>query len=142
MANSSPNHKKTKISYYSEDDCVDEYDFRRFVRGGGRHVAAVEEAAFNQCLQKFGGRADILLDCPCGTGRLVPLGKLFANTVFCADTSPKMLEYAARHSPDVLLNEDASDLQSEAETIDIWLSARFFFHFRDLSPFFQEAGRK
>ena len=141
MPNISPTHKHTKIAYYAENDCVDGYDYRRFVRGGGRYVAAVEEATFIRCLQEFDGQADVLLDCPCGTGRLVPLEKQFSNKVYCADTSDNMLEYATRHNPHALLNEDASSLKFGSGTIDIWVSARFFFHFKDLSPFFQEANR-
>ncbi len=131
-----------KAEYYSSSDVVDNYDARRFVRGGGNFVSSKEEASIASLLKMSSvGAGRTALDCPTGTGRLIPLLKKYGFNVTAADISKTMLSRAEQYKASHYLNESADDISLGNNSVDLWLMSRFCFHFEDPRSFMREAFR-
>ena len=131
-----------KEAYYSDAGVVREYEHRRFARGGGRYVAQMEEAAIRALVirQNLPEGATVL-DCPTGTGRLLPMLQDLGFAAMAVDISPAMLELAERVPGVNTLRASADALPLESGSVHLWLMSRFAFHFSDLRPFLREAAR-
>lgn len=131
-----------KAEYYSNADIVENYDSRRFMRGGGRYVADKEVEIISTLLTYAGIQSGgVALDCPTGTGRFISILKKYGLTVLASDISEAMLAHAARFKADKYLRKSAENLGLEDGSVDVWLMSRFCFHFDDPSPFLKEASR-
>jgi SAM-dependent methyltransferase len=137
----SPGVKAQKADYYSNLETVEHYEYRRFGRGGGAYVAQRESEAIVRLIRRSGLTSGRALDCPCGTGRFIPLLQASGLEVLAADVSGPMLDYARRHKALGYLQGSADHLPLEEASVQVWLMSRFCFHFPDPSPFFFEAAR-
>jgi len=133
--------KAKKAHYYQDSETVEQYDHRRFQRGGGAFVARKEAEIIGALIMRAGLKAGLALDCPCGTGRFIPLLKNHGLEVLAADLSKPMLALARRHAPARCLQASADRFPLAGGTIQLWLMSRFCFHFSDPFPFVQEAAR-
>lgn len=140
-AEEDPRLRGEKAAYYQSPGTVIDYDRRRFLRGGGTYVAAREAAAVRALLDCSGLSGGIALDCPCGTGRFIPLLREHGFQVAAADLSRPMLDLASQQGPDSTLLAPADALPLPSGSVDLWLMSRFCFHFEDPSPFLREAAR-
>lgn len=131
-----------KERYYSDEKVVRDYDHVRFRRGGGQFVAEREETVIRELIALMelppGAKA---LDCPVGTGRLLPVLQQCGLEPSAADISQTMLDAAARYAPVQSIRASADALPLEDASVQLWLMSRFAFHFADLRPFFREAAR-
>jgi ubiquinone/menaquinone biosynthesis C-methylase UbiE len=135
------NKKQAKQDYYSSDKVVSEYDHKRFLRGGGVYVAKKETEIIQYFLTRNCNKNSIVLDCPVGTGRFLPLINQITENIIAADISEAMLKNASRFKAKKFIRSSAEKLPIEENSIDFWISSRFFFHFMDLDVFFKEANR-
>ncbi len=133
--------KDPKAEYYSREDTVLAYNHRRFSRGGGAYVAAKEAEVVANLIRAAGLGAGTALDCPCGTGRFIPILASLGLRVVAADISPAMLAASQDKGADVYLQASADHLPIEGESVSLWLMSRFCFHFQDPTPFLREAAR-
>jgi len=133
--------KERKAKYYQDAETVEQYDRRRFQRGGGAFVARKEEEAVASLIAQAGLPVGLALDCPCGTGRFIPLLRRHGLEVLAADLSGPMLACSSLHAPGRCVQALADRLPLADGSIDFWLMSRFCFHFADPLPFIQEAGR-
>ena len=133
--------KQVKADYYSSEKIVSEYDHKRFLRGGGVYVAEKETEMMQYFLGKHCSSDSIVLDCPVGTGRFIPLIGQFTKHIIAVDISDAMLENASRYQAERFIKSSADNMPLEENSVDFWVSSRFFFHFEDLDGFFQEASR-
>lgn len=136
-------HKgQIKADYYSNEKVVLEYDQKRFLRGGGAYVAKKETEIISNFLKEacLAGE-NIIMDCPVGTGRFLPLINQFSEHIIAVDVSSAMLKIASRYNAEEFIESSAEDISVLDDSIDFWVSSRFFFHFSDLDPFFSEADR-
>ncbi len=131
-----------KERYYSDSEVVRNYEQRRFGRGAGRFVAQKEEATIAGLIASLNLKAGACaLDCPTGTGRLLPLLLSQGLAPIAADISQAMLDSASRFNLARCLLASASALPLADDSVELWLMSRFAFHFADLRPFFKEAAR-
>jgi ubiquinone/menaquinone biosynthesis C-methylase UbiE len=131
-----------KQAYYSDPEVVRAYEQRRFQRGGGQYVAAIETATVRTLLARIPlSQNAVGLDCPTGTGRFLPLLLERGVRPLAIDISPAMLDLAGRVSGVKCIRASADALPLPDESIAVWLMSRFAFHFHDLRAFFKEAGR-
>lgn len=134
------NHIKTK--YYSDTKITDDYDYKRFERGGGIFVAEEEIRVLHILLDRAELSSEsVLLDCPTGTGRFLPELERISKNIIAADISPAMLEIAKKYSAQQYIEASADKLPLENASVDFWLMSRFCFHFDSLDVFFEECVR-
>ncbi|OFZ54382.1 MAG: hypothetical protein A2428_12975 [Bdellovibrionales bacterium RIFOXYC1_FULL_54_43] len=133
---------ETKAAYYQKTEVVETYDSARFQRNGGRVVAELESGFLSSLLLQTGVRPGRrALDCPCGTGRFIPLLLEKGFQVIAADISEPMLDKAREYGAGQYFCLDARKTGLPPATIDVWVMSRFLFHFEDIAPFFDEAAR-
>lgn len=134
--------KLEKKNFYKIYDIVDKYDYRRYQRGGGKYVKYLEDKIIEDFIKLTELENAPLLDCPCGTGRAIPIVKKFTHNITCVDTSDEMLSYSKnKFSEIIFMNSSADKLNVQSNSIEIYTSIRFFFHFENLDNFFLEANR-
>lgn len=135
-------HKLEKKTFYKSAEVVFDYDYKRFVRGGGKTVKKIEDEIIFSFLKKTKVKNPYILDCPCGTGRAINILKKITSKIICSDTSLKMTNYVNNNYSKIeCVNFSAENLRIKKESIDIYLSIRFMFHFENLEDFFSEASR-
>ena len=133
--------KQVKANYYSSEKVVSEYDQKRFLRGGGVYVARKETEIIQYFLTKCCSDSSIVMDCPVGTGRFLPIINQVTKHIIAVDISDAMLKNASRYKAEEFIKSSAEDIPIEKKSVNFWISSRFFFHFENLDSFFKEADR-
>ena len=136
------NKLQVKEDYYTNQDVVELYDYRRFVRGGGALVAKSEIDSINDMLNEISFEDNsVAIDCPTGSGRFIPLLNARGYKVVACDISKPMLELAMRYKANQYLECGADSIPIASGTANLVLMSRFCFHFKDPSPFICEMAR-
>ena len=131
-----------KKNFYKISKIVEKYDYKRFHRGGGKYVRELENRIIYNFIKLVYKNNFKFLDCPVGTGRSLPIIKKFSENILCVDTSEEMINYSKKKFPDVkTLNSSADQIKTKSNSINVFVSIRFLFHFKNLNPFFAEARR-
>ena len=134
--------KSEKNLFYSKENIVENYNYKRFQRGGGKYVKEIEDNIIMNFLNYIDIENPYILDCPTGTGRILNVLKKYSKKIICIDNSKKMLEYTKKKFPKFnYIDCSADNLNLKQNSVDIFLSLRFLFHFNDVSIFFKESGR-
>jgi len=138
--------KNIKIEYYSRNDVVENYDKFRFSGAGGFYEDSKEKETVEELLNKSNiNRNVLLLDCPCGTGRMFHIANQENIKIHACDRSYAMLKYIKKNFNKKFsgnaLNTDIFNLPFNNCVFDYMLSIRFIFHLPDLEKFLGEAGR-
>ncbi len=134
--------KLEKKDFYKLKDIVNKYDYRRYQRGGGKFVRRVEDEIIKSFIQYTRKKNTQFLDCPSGTGRSIPIIKEFSDKLICIDTSEEMISFSKRKFNDVEFQKSSADnLNLKDDSVNIFTSIRFLFHFNELDSFFSEANR-
>jgi SAM-dependent methyltransferase len=138
------NHpEQNKIEYYSDSGVVERYESWRFGSAGGRHAGQREIDAI---ILRMAGLPlhSCILDLPIGTGRLSSaLLDAGFHHVIGSDASESMLEVARRATGGRVpcTRGDAFSTGFAAETFDVVVSLRFFFHYRNTKALLAESRR-
>lgn len=92
-----------------------------------------ERRAVERALERTGVRNGLILDAPCGAGRLTPVLAPFARRIVSADYSPTMVSVLKRrHGPSCpVLVADGFKLPFADATFDVVYSARLSHHIGD-----------
>jgi SAM-dependent methyltransferase len=91
-----------------------------------------ERRAVERALARTGTKDGVVLDVPCGAGRLTPLLRPVARTLVSADYSPTMVRVLRRqHGPLPALVADSFRLPFADRTFDLVYSARLSHHIGD-----------
>jgi ubiquinone/menaquinone biosynthesis C-methylase UbiE len=116
---------------YAHPDVAAEYDARRFESPGGQKRNLRKIAAIRKALARI-GRPRLVLDVPCGTGRLFGFFRASGFRFVGADISPSMLREAAGKfdgaSGSILVVADAEALPFANAAFDVVFCIRFLFH--------------
>ena len=133
--------KQVKADYYSSKKVVLEYDQKRFLRGGGVYVAKKETEIVQYFLREYCSSKSVVMDCPVGTGRFLPIINKFTRHIIAVDISDAMLKNASKYKAERFVKSSADNMPIEKDSVDFWISSRFFFHFETLDNFLKEADR-
>ena len=125
---------------WSAAPLADAYDRRRFgsVLGQRKHkndVTRVLKTMARHLPPEVRGEGGLVLDLPCGTGRLGGALAAAGYAVVGADLSREMLcqAVATAGSPNGMLCAEAERLPFTDEAVDVVLSLRFLIHIQDAS---------
>tara|TARA_Y100000389_G_C17457830_1_gene519401 strand:- start:1424 stop:2143 length:720 start_codon:yes stop_codon:yes gene_type:complete len=134
--------KSEKKIFYSKENVVNNYDYKRFKRGGGKYVKKTEDKVIENFLKYINLKNPSVVDCPSGTGRILPILKKYSKKIICIDNSMKMIKFSKKNfSNYTFVKCSADNLSLKKNSVDIFLSLRFLFHFNDVSDFFEESSR-
>lgn len=126
-----------KRAHYQIGDVADRYDAERWTAGTRRWSNRRKFLAISKALalaRRLGGPVRTALDCPCGTGRILPLLAAEQLRVVGSDLSLEMMGQIRRKSLDAsaalrgLVRCDAEGLPYRDNGFDVVLSIRFLFH--------------
>jgi len=126
-----------KRAHYQIDDVAGRYDAERWTAGTRRWSNRRKFLAISKALalaRRLGGPVRTALDCPCGTGRILPLLSAEQLRVVGSDLSLEMMQQIRRKSLDTapalrgLVRCDAEGLPFRDGGFDVVLSIRFLFH--------------
>ena len=126
-----------KRESYSSRDLVAGYDGRRFGGRSGAWVNSRELETVYSLIPEDG----LLLDFPCGTGRLSRFLKEKKLTIIGADYSPAMLQSAKKERTIPLVRADMSSIPFIEAAFNCVVSMRFVFHYKMIEPIFQGVKR-
>lgn len=133
MANRSNDRKWDATQHYKNVKVANEYDRVRFSSPAGRVFNSQEKRIVQECFQDL-PRDTIILDMPCGTGRLAEALLESGLKVYGADISAEMLDvarerlasYGDRLDTEVV---DAFKLTGSERQFEAALCARVLMHF-------------
>ena len=133
MTNRSSNRNWDPAQHYKNTQVAKEYDRVRFSSLAGRVFNAQEKRIIQECFKGL-PRETIILDIPCGTGRLAETLLESELKVHGADISPEMLEVAkerlARYGKHFTTETmDAFTLTGSEQQFKAALCARVLMHF-------------
>jgi ubiquinone/menaquinone biosynthesis C-methylase UbiE len=134
-----------KQAYYQAQDTVATYEQRRFGGVMGQWVDQRERGAVRALANN---QAASILDCPCGTGRMLTLFQEGAAIVVGADTSYAMLgasaQRLAQHGqyPVRLVQGSIYALPFQPAAFDLVLCMRFAVHCADLGAVLEQLKGK
>jgi ubiquinone/menaquinone biosynthesis C-methylase UbiE len=126
-----------KRAHYQITDVASRYDAERWTRGARRWSNRRKFLAISKALalaRRLGGPVRTALDCPCGTGRILPLLSAERLRVVGSDLSLEMMGQIRQKSFDGLpalrglVRCDAEGLPYRDNGFDVVLSIRFLFH--------------
>ncbi len=127
----------SKRAHYQTDTVASRYDAERWTAGTRRWSNRRKFLAISRALalaRRLGGPVRGALDCPCGTGRILPLLSAEQLRVVGSDLSLEMMRQIRRKAPDGspalrgLVRCDAEGLPFRDGKFDVVLSIRFLFH--------------
>lgn len=127
--------------HYRDPAVAASYDTERFATRKGRFVDRREQALISDAIRRAGAVAgSLILDVPCGTGRLTRALVDEGYVVTGVDVSEAMLARAAARMADVptadqptLIVGDAEALPLADATVDVVVSLRLFGHLPPLA---------
>ncbi len=126
-----------KRAHYQIGDVAGRYDAERWTAGTRRWSNRRKFLAISKALalaRRLGGPVRTALDCPCGTGRILPLLSAEHLRVVGSDLSLEMMRQIRHKSFDAspalrgLVRCDAEGLPFRDGGFDVVLSIRFLFH--------------
>jgi ubiquinone/menaquinone biosynthesis C-methylase UbiE len=126
-----------KRAHYQIGDVAGRYDAERWTKGTRRWSNRRKFLAISRALalaRRLGGPVRTALDCPCGTGRILPLLAAEQLRVVGSDLSLEMMQQIRRKNLDAapalkgLVRCDAEGLPYRDNAVDVVLSIRFLFH--------------
>src|SRR6266850_3546365 len=130
-----------KRDSYSQEKLVMLYEKRRFNGKSGEFVNQKELDIVYQFIKKNIKNELVILDSPCGTGRLTNFLKRKGIRVIGLDYSPAMLE-RSRNTDDIqLIRGDMFEMPMKTNSLDCIVSLRFLFHYRNIEPMFYQIKR-
>jgi SAM-dependent methyltransferase len=130
-----------KRDSYSQEKLVTLYEKRRFNGKSGEFVNQKELDIVYQFIKKNIKNELVILDSPCGTGRLTNFLKRKGIRVIGLDYSPAMLE-RSRNTGDIqLIRGDMFEMPMKTNSLDCIVSLRFLFHYRNIKPMFYQIKR-
>lgn len=127
----------SKRELYSRRDIVASYETRRFSGETGRRVNERELKIAQSLLPK----GVVILDFPCGTGRLFDFLSRKGINVIGADYSTEMLMATRRRSQGDLIRADAFNMPLKGSSLSGIASLRFCQHYPNIHSFFKEVHR-
>lgn len=132
MRNVGVRKKYRAKEHYQNKRVAQQYDLVRFGSPLGKFVDRLEKTALRKALKRA-GRASVVLDIPCGTGRITEFLLTQGYEVTGADISDEMLEVAQRRLGSYpgfrgLVHQDAEHLDFQDKSFDFVVSSRFFGH--------------
>ncbi len=120
------------------------YDARRF-QGPLQRIKHRRDVSLILDILAAAGPPGLVLDLPCGTGRLAPGLSQAGYRVLGADVSLPMLERARARAPLVpLIQADGKGLPLATDSVDVVVSLRYLFHLhgpRERCAFLGELAR-
>lgn len=122
--------------HYRDSAVAASYDSERFTSRKGRFVDRRERSLISEAIVRSGARRGaMILDVPCGTGRLARALALAGYVVTGVDVSEPMLARAADRMSDLPATEKPSLVVGDAEALpfadaafDVVVSLRLFGH--------------
>jgi len=136
---SARNTAALKKEYYSSQKTIDAYHTFRYGGTSGLFVNERELKAVSDLLPERG----LLLDAPCGQGRLIAYLKNEKRDIkiIGTDFSHQMISAAKKTNQTEYVIADMFHLPFKDGSFDCLVSLRFTFHYRDIPGFLREARR-
>jgi SAM-dependent methyltransferase len=130
-----------KRASYSEKNLVEYYEKRGFTGKSGKFINQKELDIVYNCIVKNRMKDSVILDSPCGTGRLINFLNRQGMKVIGLDYSEAMLE-RSRHDNNIqFIRGDMFEIPIKDYALDCLVSLRFFFHYSDIEPIFDQVKR-
>lgn len=126
-----------KRESYSIQDLVAGYEGRRFGGRSGAWVNSRELETVYSLIPQDG----LLLDFPCGTGRLSRFLKDKKLNIIGADYSQSMLQSSMKEGTIPLVRADMLSIPFMDAAFNCVVSMRFVFHYKMIEPIFQGVKR-
>jgi SAM-dependent methyltransferase len=132
-----------KTAYYAKKSVAQDYDYLRYQRGLGPWVNQQECGIMLDLLRRNLALSRCrVLDVPVGTARLYPfLRPELPREYVGLDASESMIERARAKYPELVFRRADFFSLDEATKYDVIVSARFSFHFQDLTAILASAHR-
>src|ERR1044071_1606257 len=118
---------------YQDRQTAEEYDTRRFTTFSGRLFQWCERRVLQRVLSRL-APGSLLVDAPCGTGRLLPLYLINGFRVLGVDISQEMIDVARRRTMSwngraSFSRMDFAEVPLSDGSVDTVFSIRFLPHF-------------
>ena len=122
----------TPRTHYQDPGVAEGYDAERFASLAGRVFTRAERRALERALDRLSA-GDLILDAPCGTGRLTSAFLRRGLRIVGADISAEMLSVARRRVPHEargigFLRMDLLELPFADRSVSAALSIRYLVH--------------
>jgi SAM-dependent methyltransferase len=130
-----------KRNSYSQERIVREYEQKRFHGRSGELVNQTELNNICSLLIKNVRESGIILDSPCGTGRVVNFLKQRGMRLIGLDYSMPMLKTTIKKVNIPLVRADLFHMPFKDSSLNCIISLRFMFHYVNIEPILHEMRR-